>query len=298
MELRHLRYFCGVAESRSFSRAAAKLHIAQPSLSRQVRDLESEIGVELLLRSSTGVRLTDAGEVFYQHASKLLTQLALGVSAAQEIGKGRGGEFVVGGDWRLPLDVVPHTVREIRKRFPKVDVRLLDLPMHEQIMALRERRIHIGLVPDLYVGSGDDFEGKPILRSEMVVVVSSEHRLAGRGKVTLEDLRSECFLMPDEKDMPGVRASYLQIFRLSQITPKFRTSSSTVPGLLASVCTGDGVALLPRTCIPAKMTGVVVLECNIEPFDLFAIWPKEGASPLVQPFLEELLLQIKASVAK
>ncbi|MFA5265407.1 MAG: LysR family transcriptional regulator [Opitutaceae bacterium] len=294
MEIRHLRYFCGVAEHKSFSRASAKLRVAQPSLSRQIRDLENELGVELFIRSSSGVRLTDAGEAFHTQAAKLLSQLAIAISTAQEIGRGKGGEFIVGGDWRLPLDVVPQAVMQVRKLFPKVDVKLKELPMHEHVIALRDRKIHIGFVPHVYLGSGEGMDNLKILSTDMVVLISRNHHLAAAKRLRLVDLKDETWIGPDEKSAPGVTAHYLQLFRLAQVSPKFSPSASTLQGLIARVSAGDGVAVLPRSVLPERNPHLAIIPCDIDPFDLYAIWPSKGASPLVKPFLKILVDLLKS----
>jgi DNA-binding transcriptional LysR family regulator len=294
MELRHLRYFCGVAEHKSFSRAAAKLRVAQPSLSRQIKDLENELGVELFIRSSVGVSLTDAGEALYQQTTKILSHLAIAVSTVQEIGKGKGGSFVIGGDWRLPLDVLPQAVVEIRQLFPKVEVSLSDLPMHEHMMALRERRIHIGFVPQLYFGAGDGVESQKILSTDIVAILPKNHPLAGAKRLRLADLEDDIWILGNETASPGVRSYYTQLFRLAQISPKFGPPASTVRGLVARISAGDGVSLVPRTLISDRGPPIALVPADVEPFELFAVWPSEGASPLVHPFLKTLVEHLNA----
>lgn len=293
MELRHLRYFCSIAEHRSFSRASARLRVAQPSLSRQVRQLEDELGVALFIRSNSGVQLTDAGEAFFHQATRLLAQLAIAVSSAQEIGRGRGGEFVIGGDWRLPMDMIPQAIRQIRRLYPKVKVNLLDLPMHEHLMALRDRRIHIGFVPSVYMGMAEGIDARRVLISENMALLPENHRLAGRARLRVEDLRDETWLVLDEKNAPGIRNFYHQLFRLAQISPRFGAPSNSAQGILTRVGLGDGVALLPRTVLPDNHRGIAFVPLDIEPFEIHAIWPREGASPLVAPFLDMLCAQVE-----
>lgn len=288
MELRHLRYFCSVAEQRSFSKASARLRVAQPSLSRQIRQLEGELGVDLFIRSSAGVQLTDAGEAFFGHAGRLLAQLAIAVSSAQEIGKGRGGSFIIGGDWRLPIDIVPQAVRRIRKLFPKVEVNLLDLPMHEHLMALRERRIHVGFVPSVYMGMAEGIDARRVMSCENLAVLPENHPLAKKSRLRVVDLRDEVWLMIDERNAPGVRNYYQQLFRLAQIAPRIGATSTSAQGILTRVSLGDGVALLPQSVLPDNHRGVAYVPMEIEPFEIYAIWPRDGASPLVRPFIDLL----------
>jgi DNA-binding transcriptional LysR family regulator len=147
LELRHLRYFCAVAEALNFSRAAENLRVAQSALSRQIRDLEQELGVQLFVRTTTSVRLTDAGAHFHQSVGKLLMQLSIAITAAQEISNGRGGGFNIASDWRFSIHVIPEMVHRFRQLYPKVKVTFSDLQSAEQIEALRDGRIHLGFVP-------------------------------------------------------------------------------------------------------------------------------------------------------
>jgi len=288
MELRHLRYFCAVADHGSFSRAAAVLRVAQPSLSRQVRDLEREVGTELLMRSSTGVRLTDAGEAFHQQCTRLLAQLAIAISTAQEVGRGQGGEFVIGGDWRLPMDLMPVAVMNLRKRFPRVDVRLIEMPMHEHLTALRERRIHLGFIPEIYLGAGDALETRLVLSSDIVCLLPDGHPLSQRDKLRVVDLQDEVWLTIEDTQAPGVRSYYQQLFRLAQISPRMGPRSQSVQGVVTRVASGEGISMFPRTVVPKGQYGVTVVPMDMESFEIYAVWPKEGASPLVAPFIELL----------
>lgn len=298
MELRHLRYFCSVAEHHSFSRASASLRVAQPSLSRQIRDLETDVGVKLFIRSSAGVRLTDAGEVFFQHATRLLSHLAIAVSAAQEVGKGRGGVFIIGGDWRLPLNVIPDAVKRIRKQYPKVKVELLELPMHEHLMAIRDREIHVGFVPSVYIGMADGIESRRILVSDYVVLLPEAHPLATHKTLRVSDLKDEVWLSIDEKHAPGVKNFYIQLFRLAQISPRFGPMSSSLQGVMTRVSVGDGIALMPAPVVHERHPGTVVVPTDIDRFEIHAIWPREGASPLVKPFIDLLCSTLERETVK
>ena len=147
MELRHLRYFQAVAELLNFSRAAERLHVAQPSLSLQIRDLEAELGTQLFDRNRVHVQLTDAGRTFYAHTSKILAQISVAVASVHDTTTGVGGELILCNDWRLSTDLVPATIAEFRAQHPRVEVQLIDLPVHKQLAALRAHRAHLGFLP-------------------------------------------------------------------------------------------------------------------------------------------------------
>lgn len=173
MELRHLRYFKAVAELLNFSRAAEKLRVAQPALSRQVRNLEDELGVRLLDRNRVRVQLTDAGRTFYTHTCKVLAQVDMAVASVQEAVAGIGGEFIICNDWRLSNRFVLGAIAEFRMRYPRVEVTLNDLHIHEQVTALRTRQAHLGFVIAREFAADDELETLGILTSELMVVVAS-----------------------------------------------------------------------------------------------------------------------------
>lgn len=288
MELRHLRYFQAVAETLNFSRAAERLRIAQPSLSRQIRDLERELGVPLFQRTSVRVQLTDAGAHFLQHVNKLFAQLAIATTSTQEIGRGTGGELNIGRDWRMPMNVIPQTVRKFRAEHPRVAVNLIDLPMHEHLTALRAGSIHLGFIPKNYLGARDDLDLMHVSTSEIRAVLPATHPLAERDFIRLRDLKGETFLLLDEKHAPGFRTIVTQSCRLAQFTPKFGRTASRLEEMFALVETGDGVCLMPASLIGSRHENLRFPSTDEAPFELFAVWLKTGASPLVKPFLDIL----------
>ena len=141
MELRHLRYFAAVAETLNFTRAAERLRVAQPALSRQIQALEDELGTKLFDRNRQRVLLTDAGQLFHGHAQKILNQVDLATLAVREVANGAEGELRLGQDWRLPASLVSEAIAEYRRNYPRVEVVVRDLPMGEQIgrASCRER---------------------------------------------------------------------------------------------------------------------------------------------------------------
>src|SRR6058998_1712058 len=145
MELRHLRYFIGVAEEENVSRAALKLHVSQPALSRQIRDLEQELGFSLLQRSAKSVRLTEAGRAFLTEARAVLQRADDAVKAARAIATG-GGELHVGYAPSLTARILPQTLRAFQAEPLGVRVLLHDLSTEEMLAGLRERKLQIAFV--------------------------------------------------------------------------------------------------------------------------------------------------------
>lgn len=285
MELRHLRYFVAVAESLSFTRAGETLRIAQPALSRQIRNLEREMGVQLLERTHVRVRLTDAGRVFHAHATKLLAQVDLAVTAAQESARGHDGELVVANDWRLPVSVLSDTIVAFRNRYPRVAVTLAELRLQDQMPALRAGRIHVGFLPRDFVATRDDLELLPVLRSELVAVLPVGHRLADRPSVRLRELADETWIWSSESRGQSLRIFLTQTCRLAGFTPKFGKSGETLEGLLALVALGDGVLLLPRIVVPPGQAKVRLASTDCEIMELCAIWRRDDPSQILHHFV-------------
>jgi DNA-binding transcriptional LysR family regulator len=285
MELRHLRYFRAVAELLNFSRAAEKLRVAQPALSRQVRALEDELGVRLFDRDR-GVQLTDAGRVFYHQTVKILGQVDVAVEAVREVTADNGmGELIVCNDWRLAGNFVPQVVADFHRQFPRAEVTLRDLRFHDQLAALRERRAHLGFVVRSVLGRAGELETLLVLRTRLMFILPARHPRARERRVRMADLADEKWMTLDEKEAPGYRAFVTQLARLSGFVPKFGQAASAFEGLVARVAMSYGVALTLENLAPRQNRLVRVVASDIEPLELCAVWHRREKSPLLQAFL-------------
>lgn len=294
MELRHLRYFRAVAEGLNFSRAAEKLRVAQPALSRQIRDLEEELGSPLFVRDH-GVQLTDAGRVFLGHAERILAQADAAVAAVHEVASGEGiGELVIGNDWRLSAQFLPSVMHAFRRRYPRAEVVLRDLRIHDQLAALRARRVHLGFVVRPLLGRAGDLETLLVLKAKLVVVVPASHPRAKQGALRLADLADDVWLTIDEKEAPGYRAFITQTARISGFSPRFGASAATYEGLLGRVAMGYGIALALESNAPKTNPLLRCLETDIEPLELCAVWHRRESSRLLQTFLEIVRAEVAA----
>lgn len=294
MELRHLRYFSAVAELLNFSRAAEKLHVAQPALSRQVQALESELGTQLFERSRMGVRLTDAGRTFYPHACKILAEVDIGTAAVREVNDGLGGELIICNDWRLGSDLVPLTIAEFHATHPRATVTLRDLRLHEQLPALRAGKAHLGFVVRDLASVRDEIASLPVLRSPLVAVLPARHPQADASRLKLADLSAETWTVVDEREAVGYRTFLTQLCRLSGFVPRFGTSSSTLEGFLGRIASGFGIGLLPAHMVPR---GTPMLRCvatDCEPIELCAVWNRRDRSLLLRDYLAILRTHLAA----
>src|SRR5215469_14237994 len=180
MELRHLRYFVAVAEIENVSRAATqKLHVAQPSLSRQIRDLEDEVGVPLFERTARSVRMTDAGRAFLVEARAILKHTEDAVAKVRTIAGKFETELHV-GDWPIATGrTMPALLRAYQKVMPNVKVKVHDWPLEKNIAGVRDGRLQLAVIlPPLKANTFDDFPYAPLFRSDFFLAVSSDHPFA------------------------------------------------------------------------------------------------------------------------
>ena len=187
MELRHLRYFVAVAEELHFSRAAARLHIAQPPLSQQIRHLERELGVALFNRTRRHVELTAAGRAFLDESRRVLLQAERAARIAQRAGRGEIGQLAVAFVPSADLDLLPRVLRAWSARFPDVELDLQALLPVAQLEALAGGRIQVGLVR-LPVTAGSEVIVECIESEPLVAALPLRHRLAKRARVRVADL--------------------------------------------------------------------------------------------------------------
>lgn len=294
MELRHLRYFAAVAETLNFSRAAEHLHVAQPALSRQIRQLEDEIGVLLIDRQHTPVQLTDAGRVFEAHVAKLLMQTDIAVTAAQEAGRGHEGRLVICGVWWLGLDVLPESIVDFRKCFPRIDLELRELPLYEQVSALHEGEINLGFLPRRHLARHEDLEYLEVIESEWILVLPVAHPLAQKEMVRLVDLKKERFLVIESPTVRAYRDAIVQLCRLAQFSPLFGKRSTTREGMYALAASGYGVILAPHHTLPPRHTSLRYLPTDCTPMELCAVWRRDDQSIPLERFLEIIRRHVEA----
>lgn len=194
MELRHLRYFIAVAEELHFTKAAEKLHIAQPPLSQQIQQLETELGVKLFHRKTKRqVQLTEAGKVFFKEAHQLLMQLETAVELTKRTGRGETGKLQIGFTSLVIYDLLPLILRKFREQFPEVETVLVELTTSQQEQALRDSLINVGFAHPPLEDHTISYEC--IHRETLVVAVSANHSLAQREYISVRSLLNEPLIM-------------------------------------------------------------------------------------------------------
>ncbi|MFC5458069.1 LysR substrate-binding domain-containing protein [Prosthecobacter fluviatilis] len=304
MELRHLRYFVAVAEALSFSRAATRLRLAQPSLSTQIRDLEEELGLQLLERNRNHVALTDAGTVFLREARAVLTRADKAVARAKEAAAGTTGELRVGSMGPLTISFLPACLTRLHAALPKARISVQETGPSDQLAQIAAGRVHIGFIPEIFakLSAAKKLVVRNILRSPLIVLVSEHHPLARRGTVRLRELEDETFLHILMYGSDAQRVWTREICRSIGFLPQFGSAASNAENLVTMVAAGAGVALIPKI---AERTGtpgcaaLLVTDKSLH-YDLCAVYDENFPSALRDTFLgivEEEAKKVESQVA-
>jgi DNA-binding transcriptional LysR family regulator len=257
MELRHLRYFVAVAEVLNFTKAAEKLHLAQPSLTRQIHNLEEEIGVQLLNRSKSHVALTAEGHAFLIDARRLLTLAEESVSAIQRLSRGETGQLNIAYLSNFNFDLLPKTLGIFRESFPHIALNLFDMTPAEQLRALEARKIDLGFVGLRPPAITREVHWDTIARHKTIVAVPQKHPLARKSKITLMDLKTMFFVGMSEKTHPSFREWLCEVCRPAGFVPKILQDAELEPGLMRFVAEGLGVTLAREQIKNLPHPGVV-----------------------------------------
>jgi DNA-binding transcriptional LysR family regulator len=286
MELRHLRYFIGVAEEENVSRAALKLHVSQPALSRQVRDLEDELGFPLLERSAKSVRLTEAGRAFLVEARAVLQRAEEAVKTARAIATGGSGELHVGYAPSLTARMLPATLRAFQTELPQVRVRLHDLSTEEMLAGLREGTLQIAFIVRLSPAMLRGLHFEELMRDALCLAVAPNHALARRRTVTLAEAARQPLIAYSRKDYPEAHELLATLFAGLQRKVRIVEEHDSVSSLIAGVEAGTGVAVatLSLTCTAGPRLRLIPFSPAPEPLVVGAAWIH--ATPAAQRFLQ------------
>ncbi len=257
MELRHLRYFVAVAEALSFTRAAQKLRLAQPSLTRQVRNLETELGVLLLERANNRITLTEEGRLFLFDSKKVLAMCADSVAGVQRLGRKESDHLDIGYIANIHYGLLPATLGAFRKLCPRVALNLFDLTSAEQFQALDSGKIDLGFIGLNPALSGHDLRSECVAYDAILVALPGGHPLVKKSKIKLADLAPLFFVGMSAKTHPGTREWLLDLCQRAGFAGKILQEADVEPTALKFVAGGLGVALLPEQVLELPHQGVV-----------------------------------------
>lgn len=291
MDLRHLRAFIILAEELSFRRAAERLHMSQPPLSRQIKALESELGVRLLDRDrSSKVSLTDAGQSFLTDTRRILAQTEAARGRAREAARGERGRLNIANIAALSAEVLPRLLTSFRAQFPQVQISLVEMKRNEPLAALREGRIHVGIFPDLGEPLDRCFQRQPLFSCPMIAVLPAQSRFARnpKGSIQVTALNDETLLLPSAQASPGYFDRLSQLRALTNFAPAATQSAEGLHNLLGMVAAGYGIAILPEVLLDSSHPGVVLrrLRAPVPLFRLNLFWLRKSPSIVLQNFLK------------
>ena len=259
MELRHLRYFVSVAEALSFRAAAATLHVSAPALSKQIKDLESELGVRLLDRDTQSVRLTRSGAVLLTEARSILAHAQRTAAMVREAEHGRRGRLAIGTIGRTLAPFLPQCLATFHTRFPEVQVELMELDYAEQFAGLAAGTLDLGFMPGhVPFPPKSHYHKEVILRTPLLAVLAKKHPLAKDRRVTLASVAAERLLVL-EKNKTSVSVDYArQLFISRGLAVREIREVKGFPALIALVAARQGVSLLGFESSVASAPGVVL----------------------------------------
>jgi LysR family transcriptional regulator, benzoate and cis,cis-muconate-responsive activator of ben and cat genes len=288
VELRHLRYFVAVAEMENVSRAATqRLHVAQPSLSRQIRDLEEELGVQLLKRTAKSVRVTEAGRAFLEDARAILRHVDEAVLKVRSIA---GKQELRVGDWPLGTGrIMPRLLRAYQQAMPNVHVRLHDWAVDQNIDGVRDGRLELAiLVAPLKANALAEVRYQELATARVCLVVSRDHPFARRQSVSLADAAREPFIGLMREKYPRYEEYVAAIFARVNPKPRIVEEHDGWSGLFSAVGGGTGVAISSDAFGYLFGDGIKLLRLTPEPkrVSIGIITRKGKLSPAAEKFCQ------------
>ncbi|HEY3864009.1 MAG TPA: LysR family transcriptional regulator [Verrucomicrobiae bacterium] len=288
MELRHLRYFVAAAEEENVSRAALKLHVSQPGLSRQIRDLEDELGFPLFRRDAKSVHLTDAGRVFLVEARATLQRAEDAVKAARAVAAGGRGELHIGYAPSLTARFLPQSLRDFQARFPETRVKLRDLSTEEMLLGLRERKLNLAFLVRLAPSLLRGLRFEELTRISICLAATPKHPLAAKRSVKLAEAAREPLITYSRREYPDAYENLLAVFASARLRPRIAEEHDSVSSLIAAVEAGSGVAIAPQTlaCMSGPRLKFVPISPAPPPLILGAAWLREGPPSAAESFLK------------
>jgi DNA-binding transcriptional LysR family regulator len=288
MELRHLRYFIAAAEEENISRAALKLHVSQPGISRQIRDLEEEIGFTLFQRTAKSLKLTEAGRAFLKEARTILQRTESAVKSARAIALGAHGELHIGYAPSLTARFLPQTIRAFQAVQPGVRAKLHDCSTEEMLAGLHDGKLQIAFTVRASRHLLRDFQFAALARDVLCVAVAPGHPFARKRAVTLSDTAAQPLISYNRKDYPDACNVMLSLFAGLKKRPRVAEEHDSVSSLIASVEAGNGVAIVARSieCTAGPRLKLLPITPAPEPIIIGAVWVAKNLTPAGEQFLK------------
>src|ERR1700722_15717290 len=291
MELRHLRYFLAVGEEQHYGRAARRLRVAQPALSRQIQNLEKEVGFKLFERLPRGVRLSAAGQLFLVDARRILQEVNEAAARAARVARGQSGTLRVGftesASWR---GVVPESFRRFREMQPDAELQLQSSPSLVQLDAIRSGRLDAGFVFNM-PKADPELDALAVATQRIELAAPTDHPLTKLKQVRLRDLASASFVWFPRREAPALYDRLMhECFRGGLKSPRIVQEGLNEATILSLVANGLGVGWVLGTARWRCPTSVVIMsvaDLNV-PLPLALVWRRDNSSPLLANFIAEV----------
>jgi len=296
--LRQIECFVAVAEELHFGRAAARLHMTQPPLSRQIRLLEHELKIGLFLRTSRTVRLTPAGNVLLPEARRILALAANAASAAQRTARGEAGLINLGFTAGSSYNFLPRLVAHTHSSLTHIDVVLHEMLTRDQIEALHGHTVDVSVLrrtPD-----ATNIKFVCVAKEMMVLAVPRSHRLSKGAAPTLRELEGESFITFSPIDGPYFYELVERMLRNAGVQVKYLQHVGQIHSILSLVSTGQGIALVPESAKALRFDHVIIRKLKMQPVfsELFLGWKTDNPNPALPQFLKSVLREFTIRPSK
>lgn len=287
MELRQLKYLVALAEELNFGRAAERLHISQPPLTRQIQQLESDVGARLFTRGPRGVELTEAGIALLEDARRILGLVGVARERTTKYGQGRIGRLDVGIFGSAILNHIPRLLLQFRQRYPEVQIALHELTKADQIAALREKRLTIGF--NRHVAVEADIMVETVFLEPLLVALHSKHPLARHKAIRIAEVIDEPLILYPSNTRPGFADDVMALFRAEGAQPRVAQEVTDVVTAVALVASGFGICITPEAASTLRLPGVVYRPVKANPpptIDLACLYRRDDDSPILKALLD------------
>ena len=284
IDVRQLRYFKAVAEALHFGRAAQQIHIAQPALSRQIQQLEKDLGVLLLRRNQRRLELTPAGALLLGRANRILDEIAKAMIDVQRLHRGEFGLLTVGFIHSATYWLLPAILQRFREIYPDVQFDLHEMSSSEQLAALPRGEIDVGILrppvgnPDLRV--------RTILEERLVLALPAQHRFAHKEKAALEDVAAEPFVLVSRQGSPYMHSRILSMCEARGFSPRVVQTAAQLHTIIGLVGAGMGVAVVPETARRLNGSNVRLLQVEGAQslVEIALAWRADREGPMLRSF--------------
>ena len=300
MELRHLRYFTAVVDCKGYREASRQLHIAQPSISEAVSDLEHELGLKLFSRTHRNARVTREGEIFYADAVRVLQLAETAILTAKRAAQGKVGRLSIGFIGSATLSFLPDLIRRYKLEYPNVKLELHDLYPVELDQACDRGEIDIAITRALSLERSKNRQSRVLLRDPLIAVLPRSRKLKSKNKkIRLADLANERFILFHRKGAPAVFDTIVGACRSHGFSPRVENEPNSMQTILSLVEAEEGVAIVPASISNLRSKGVQFVRLVPDLYlDLIAVWPLGEPSAVLHTFLDFLNANTEAIRAK